>query len=398
MEEILSQIKHARNTDDLCLLLDQAEILPDIERITILLTIIDILISKQDYESCSGIYVELISISNSYIYWIEYLHFLKVFSTVEKFKDAFKLGISNCDSPQMLYDVYCRAMRLNNDISELFRATEEYNNLVTIKRKRKHDDSDVAPPQQLDRQTNLNKTIVVKNYNLLEDNQAFKDHFGKFGKIIRLIKHDEDTIFVEYAANASVGNVREIKQHSFENTQLYIQIPHGARDRTLYLSGLPTTVTEAEIRQYLSQFGTVDDIRIKTNFETGTSFVYADMYSSNEAKKACTVPIFELNNNKVHITMSDPKKARSKYQIATDKERNCCIKNLPYWVNASTQSSLEKILAPFGTILQIRFLHNHKGMAFVEFENANDCQTLINTMDEIKLGGRVLKIEGILNK
>eukprot|EP00835_Amoeboradix_gromovi_P006627 NODE_819_length_3938_cov_0.505600.p2 type:complete len:401 gc:universal NODE_819_length_3938_cov_0.505600:3717-2515(-) len=395
MEAALLQLYQTSATNDLCEILDSIQTLPKEERITILQAIVDLLIREKDYESCSDVYVELLSISDSYIYWIEYIHFLKCFSTLDKIKEAFRLGVQSCDSPHMLYEVYCRSLRLYNDKS-VSSVVEEYQSLLqSACKKRKYTEYGNSPIKKVfDKQSNLNKTIIVKNYDLRDGDNHFRSYFEKFGKIVNLHKHDGETIFIEYSENAAVGRVREIK-HVFDGVPLYIQIPHGARDRTLYLSGFSTRTTEASIKEYLSQFGTVEEIRLKTNFESQTAFAYVDMYSSVEAKKACAIPDFSVGKDSIHVTLSDPKKARNRDQIATDKERTCCVKNIPFWVNESNKQTLQNLFSPFGSVMQIRFLSKHRGMAFVEFENKESAQSLINNMSDIKLGGRILKIEGI---
>eukprot|EP00834_Sanchytrium_tribonematis_P005985 NODE_404_length_8016_cov_1.092965.p3 type:complete len:393 gc:universal NODE_404_length_8016_cov_1.092965:443-1621(+) len=391
MENLQQCVEVANTESQVSSALDQIQTLSSIRQIEYLKLLIDCLLSKKLYNFCAVVYIELVNLDPSSTNWIEYLHFLKNHGNLNDFKKAFELGYELCEDSAYLIDVYRRGLHQFNDV-EAIDQLKMFN--VKPDKKRKRDESTNENVISIDRQSDINRTIIVKNYNLKENHDSFRKYFEQYGDIVKLTRHDDETIFIQFLRLESVGRVRETK-HNLDGIDIYIQIPHAARDRTLYVSGLPSNVVEAEISQYLSQFGQVEEIRLKTNFETQSSFAYVDMFSPDQAKKSAFKNKFDLRGHSIHITLSDPKKARNKNQIHTDKERSCCIKNLPFWLNESNKESLEKLLLPFGKILEVRFLRSHKGMVFVEFSDTEEAQALLNYMQDLKLGGRLLKIEKV---
>ncbi|CAK9176163.1 unnamed protein product [Ilex paraguariensis] len=153
----------------------------------------------------------------------------------------------------------------------------------------------------------------------------FVKHFGKYGEITdSVIMKDRTTGqprgfgFITYADSSVVDKVIE-DTHIINDKQVEIKrtIPRGTigskdfKTKKIFVGGIPTTVTEDELKDFFSKYGEVKDHQImrdhSTNRSRGFAFVTFDMEQSVDDLLA-TGNRLEFGGAQVEIKKAEPKK------------------------------------------------------------------------------------------
>ncbi|KAJ3693217.1 hypothetical protein LUZ60_008697 [Juncus effusus] len=161
----------------------------------------------------------------------------------------------------------------------------------------------------------------------------FRDHFGKYGKIIdAVIMKERHTNkprgfgFITYD-DASVVETVIDQTHTFHGKQVEIKrtIPKGAsqlkdfKTKKLFVGGLPTDLKEDELKEFFSKFGKITNHEIIRDHQTsrsrGFGFVIFDSEKAVDEFLAKKGNKIDLNGTEVEIKKAEPKKPSSSSKI-----------------------------------------------------------------------------------
>uniref|UniRef100_A0A1J3H7T7 Heterogeneous nuclear ribonucleoprotein 1 n=1 Tax=Noccaea caerulescens TaxID=107243 RepID=A0A1J3H7T7_NOCCA len=162
-------------------------------------------------------------------------------------------------------------------------------------------------------------------------NTVFNKHFGKYGEIIdSVIMRDRNTGqprgfgFITYADPCVVDKVIE-DTHIFNGKQVEIKrtIPKGGggnqskdfKTKKIFVGGIPSTVTEDELKDFFAKYGTVAEHQIirdhETNRSRGFGFV---IFDSEEVVDELLSKgnMIDLADTQVEIKKAEPKKSSNR--------------------------------------------------------------------------------------
>ncbi|EDQ87268.1 uncharacterized protein MONBRDRAFT_33438 [Monosiga brevicollis MX1] len=187
------------------------------------------------------------------------------------------------------------------------------------------------------------------------------------------------------ADSAQAAGTPAVEEQSNES-----RFPHSA---SLYVGDLSKDVIEAELYNFFNSFGaTVQSVRVCRDMVTQTSlgYGYVNFATPEDAAKVYEAANFEeLKGQPVRIMFSerDPTKRRSGVG-------NIFIKNLSAEVD---NKALYDTFRVFGTVLSCRVLYdqegNSRGIAFVQYEDAEVAKQVIAQVNDKKILDKVVKVE-----
>ena len=149
-------------------------------------------------------------------------------------------------------------------------------------------------------------------------------------------------------------------------------------DTNLIVNYLPQTLTDEEFQSMFLNVGQLRSCKIIRDRATGYSygFGFVDYTTPNEAQKAIdTLNGMQIQNKTIKVAL-----ARHGENI---KGANLYVRNLP---REMTQEGLKEMFVEFGKIIQCRVLTDQytglsKRVGFVLFDNRDEAQKAINTLD-----------------
>lgn len=183
-------------------------------------------------------------------------------------------------------------------------------------------------------------------------------------------------------------------------------IPTGGKDvdhlNTVFIANLAYDVTEDQIRQALSPAGTVKDIRIVKHEWSGKSkgFCYVDFMTTEAYRQALKLDHSPINGRPMYINPYDPNRSASndiakKFKYSTSLEQNkLFISSLPF---STTKEQIESLFAEKGFKTKDIRIVTHKsgkskGLAYVEFENAQEASQAVVKTDGTVIDGHTIKV------
>ena len=166
------------------------------------------------------------------------------------------------------------------------------------------------------------------------------------------------------------------------------------KQRTVFISNLGFTVTEDELRDFMSSTGLVTDVRLVKK-PTGQSKGYAFVeFDQNQTAQAALKRDNEfLNGRPVYISECDPSKKREfKYDTGLEKNK-LFIGNLD---PAVTRAELIECFSKFGKVREARIPVKRngepKGIAFLEYEDEVSAASAIVRADNMTLKTKAIKV------
>eukprot|EP01126_Amoeba_proteus_P057222 TRINITY_DN726_c0_g2_i1.p1 TRINITY_DN726_c0_g2~~TRINITY_DN726_c0_g2_i1.p1 ORF type:complete len:279 (-),score=46.91 TRINITY_DN726_c0_g2_i1:171-1007(-) len=202
----------------------------------------------------------------------------------------------------------------------------------------------------------------------------------------------ENAIKLSLAARLLHGSIPE--------TWLEKSVPEEQSQTTLYVRNLPSTTTEHEIIGVFQSFGSIREVRMQRDKETGQFYGAAFIAFVNPA--AAKLANLTMNqkmwgNNTIH---TDFAKERPRTKPPTTQEESVppsqtlFVANLP---NEADRTMLYSIFSRFGSILDVRILTDKltgatKGVAFVDFSIKESAMAAKEELDGTALLGRTMKV------
>ena len=166
------------------------------------------------------------------------------------------------------------------------------------------------------------------------------------------------------------------------------------KQRTVFLSNLGFSVTEDDLRDFVSSTGPVIDVRLvkkPTGQSKGYAFVEFD--NTQTAQEALKRDNEFLNGRPVYISECDPSKKREfKYDTGLEKNK-LFIGNLDPGV---TRAELIECFSKFGKVREARIPVKRsgepKGIAFLEYEDEVSAASAIVRADNMTLKTKAIKV------
>ncbi|KAK2996989.1 hypothetical protein RJ639_026504, partial [Escallonia herrerae] len=172
--------------------------------------------------------------------------------------------------------------------------------------------------------TDANLGEKISSYNNFEG--AFNKHFGKYGEIIdsvimkdRYSGQPRGFGFITYADPSVVDKVIE-DTHVFNGKQVEIKrtIPKGSaqskdfKTKKIFVGGIPSVVSEDELKDFFSKYGVVVEHQIIRDHETNRSRGFGFVIFDNEEvvdELLSKGNMIDMLGTQVEIKKAEPKKA-----------------------------------------------------------------------------------------
>lgn len=171
---------------------------------------------------------------------------------------------------------------------------------------------------------------------------------------------------------------------------------------TVFVANLAYDVNEDAIRQALSSAGPIKEIRIVKHEWSGKSkgFGYVDFATGEGYRQALKLDNIPLNGRPMYVSVYDPNKSSSnditkKFKYATSLEQNkLFLSNLPF---SATKQTIENFFKENGfQVKDVRLVTQKsgkpKGLAYAEFNDAQEAAQAVIKLDGKELDGHTIKV------
>jgi RNA recognition motif-containing protein len=191
--------------------------------------------------------------------------------------------------------------------------------------------------------------------------------------------------------------------------------PEGCK---LYVGNLGYSTTSEDLREHFSKYGSVADLTVVTDRETGNSrgFAFVTFSSPSEASAAVdALDGYEVDGRELRVNLSKPREARTQDSgygggrgdnsygnrgggggggggaVDTNK---VFVGNLGW---DTTQEDLQSAFSQYGQLTDVKLVTdrdtgNSRGFAFVTYANSEAAESAIQQMDGQELDGREIRV------
>lgn len=173
-----------------------------------------------------------------------------------------------------------------------------------------------------------------------------------------------------------------------------IKTNEAKRNETIFISNLDFKVTEDDLKDIFSKFGTVNDIRLVRNYKGfSKGFGYVEFANVESVKKALTNDRMLIQQRPVFISEMDKRKD---FEYGKTKEENkLFIKNIPPEI--TKDMLLDKVFAEYkDSIVNARlvtFRNGYsKGIAYVDMKDSKTAAKAVSEKNDFELNGRKLLV------
>ncbi|GBN63258.1 Squamous cell carcinoma antigen recognized by T-cells 3 [Araneus ventricosus] len=170
-------------------------------------------------------------------------------------------------------------------------------------------------------------------------------------------------------------------------------------DRTVFISNLFFKTEEDKIREFFSQIGELEEIRLVKDYKgRSKGFCYVVYKSQEHVKLALAKDRELLDGRPVLISPCEDRKnnpiPQSKFKFGTGLERNkLFIKGLPF---STTKEDLENMFKEYGPLQEVRIVtyrNGHsKGLAYVEFKDEAAATNAIVKTDGTQIEDKIISV------
>lgn len=167
--------------------------------------------------------------------------------------------------------------------------------------------------------------------------------------------------------------------------------------KKLYMGNIPFTATEEEIREYYQQFGSVKEVFVPRdkNSGEGRGFAFVTMAEEDiqQAIEATNGADFGGRNLVVNEPLPVGKKAPSRGRRTSDRGTKLYVGNLSYYTVTET---LEELFGEFGEVLDCYLPEDpasggSRGFGFVTMMK-EDAERAIADLDQCEVDGRTIRV------
>lgn len=171
-------------------------------------------------------------------------------------------------------------------------------------------------------------------------------------------------------------------------------------DRTVYIQGLPFTATEEDVRQFLSEAGTIVSMRLPKWHDSSKLRGYGHVVfeDAESAEKALEMNGLYLQERYIKVERPLVPRALASGSGPTVKPPGCktiFIKNLPYDVS---EEEIRKDFMVYGPIAKIRLAvwnhtSNQKGFGYVDFKREESAEIAVKKSGSVVIRDRIISVD-----
>lgn len=175
--------------------------------------------------------------------------------------------------------------------------------------------------------------------------------------------------------------------------------PHrlGTRDAcTLFVSNLEFKVNEQNLRDKLSQYGSIISLRVRKGIKAfGGSICYCQYKTTEAVDEALKHDRTALDGRPMFFSRYSAKKNKPTFKYSTEAEKNkLFVKNLPF--TKCNKNALGEIFDKYGKVKDIRVVTHKdgkpKGLAYVEYEDESSAAEAVAKAHGMLLDQRKLDV------
>ena len=186
------------------------------------------------------------------------------------------------------------------------------------------------------------------------------------------------------------------------------KINNKKKTNGIFISGIPYSTTEEELKNLFSKYGTIIEIKLPKYQDSGRNRGYCHIYydSKKSAIKAIQLNNYTIGKRYITVEMAKMNREELNDEIKIKKYNkinqskvpiNCVtafIKNLPYEI---TEKEVGDKFRSCGKIKSIRFVYNSKnkkfkGFCFIDFLEHKSLLKALE-LNGKNLNGRILKVD-----
>ena len=240
-----------------------------------------------------------------------------------------------------------------------------------------------------------NNEIQIRNvYKLAYDNLEEEDRIKIYDSWLQweLFFGDINTIKeLKQLSNSFISNKSNI-------INIFNQSKISEENKQVFIKGISHDITEEELKEYINKKAPLikyKNMRLVLDLNgKNKGFAFVDFESQNEAKKFIDI-MNDNNDNSINLKNSElicafclsPKSGKN------DK-RTLFINNLPFDVE---KEDIRNTFSDYGKILDIRIIYNPhtqkpRGYGYVEFEEENSVDKIINSDKTFEINGRKIMV------
>eukprot|EP00929_Paragymnodinium_shiwhaense_P049555 TRINITY_DN2498_c1_g1_i1.p1 TRINITY_DN2498_c1_g1~~TRINITY_DN2498_c1_g1_i1.p1 ORF type:complete len:749 (-),score=241.97 TRINITY_DN2498_c1_g1_i1:32-2278(-) len=220
--------------------------------------------------------------------------------------------------------------------------------------------------------------------------ETLKEYLSYFGavKSVKIVTNDKTGEsrcfgFVMFWSEESTKSALESASHSIDGKDsVKIRKSNGrqARESSVFVAGLSTKTTSESLREYLSWYGDISEVDIKTNRETGKS-------------AGCALALF-ADPVSAELAISEAAHELDGKTISIRRQRNKASKLFVGGLSPTTTSeSLYSYLSFFGEVSEVDLKVDDAGrskcFAFVVFQDALSAREALNAPEHVVDGKTV---------
>ena len=199
-----------------------------------------------------------------------------------------------------------------------------------------------------------------------------------------------------------INSISELKKLNIDNNNntinLFNQSKNIEENKQVFIKGIATDITEEELKEYINKKAPLieyKNLRLVLDINgNNKGFAFVDFDSQNEAKKFIDI----MNDNKSDNIILKNSELICAFCLSPksgkNDKRTLFINNLPFDVE---KEQIKETFCDFGKILDIRIIYNPhtqkpRGYGYVEFEEENSIDKIINSDKIFEINGRKITV------
>ncbi|KAI8981066.1 hypothetical protein BDB01DRAFT_795195 [Pilobolus umbonatus] len=167
---------------------------------------------------------------------------------------------------------------------------------------------------------------------------------------------------------------------------------------TIFVGQLDYNATKEDIEEYFKECGNVTDVRLRFDPETRKSrgFAHVDFSTAEEMNAALELDGSEFMGRTLKIDKAKVSAPRAKDENYGPKSDTVFMANLDHGI---TEDEIREAFSKFGTIVgDVRLPTNRetgkiRGIAYVQFESADEAEEAVHKMNNVSLNGRPIRTD-----
>ena len=198
-----------------------------------------------------------------------------------------------------------------------------------------------------------------------------------------------------------INSINELKQLSNDNNlkNIFNNKDISEENKQVFIKGISPEITEEELKEYINKKAPLikyKNIRLVLDLNgKNKGFAFIDFENQNIAKKFIDIMNDENNNKDITLKNSELICALSlSPKSGKNDKRTLFVNNLPFDVK---KEQIKLLFKDFGNILDIRIIYNPhtqkpRGYGYVEFEEENTIDEIINSDKKFEINGRKIMV------